>query len=602
MTDGVGRARSAGTGGVRRPGERVRAAVRRRSRGGGALAAAALVLAGLTLTPLLALGLSALQSSGEALGHVLGTLLPGYLLTTLLLALAVAFIVTVVGVGTAWLVTMCRFPGRKLFVFALVLPLAMPGYVSAYAYTYLLSHPGPVQSALRAFADLGPRDYWFPDIRSLEGAAFVLGFVLYPYVMLMARAAFLEQSSSAFETSRLFGRSSLGAFLGVAVPLARPAIVAGLALALMETLADYGTVAHFGVDTFTTAIYRTWFSMGERVAAVQLALALVGLVLLVLALERTVRRARRFSEGAVGRPFKGLPLTGWRAAGAIAACAAPVALGFLVPAGTLVWLGVTNAVPWLDGRTLSLVASTVSVAALGAAVAVCVALVIAMARRIAPGRATAIAGQLAGFGYAVPGAVIAVGLLIPLGGFDRWLNAQMVAAFGVSTGLLLTGTVAALVFAYVVRFLAVSLNALDAGLARISASLDGASRTLGAGWGRTVRKVHAPLLSGGLLTAFLITFVDIMKELPATLILRPFDFETLAIRAHRLASDERLAMAAVPSLMIVVAGLVPVIIVCRQIGRTGRHASTPPPGLPLIVDDAAQAPMPAEEGASAGRV
>lgn len=536
-----------------------------------ALTVAAVVLSSLTLLPLGALVLTAFGSGHGAVGHYVDTVLFRYTANTLALVLLVAVGVTVIGVGTAWLVTMCRFPGRRLFAWALVLPLAMPAYVSAYAYTYLLAHPGPVQTLLRDATGWGPRDYWFPDIRSLPGAAYVLAMVLYPYVYLLARAAFLQQSSTAFEASRILGRSPWRAFAGVAVPLARPAIVAGLALAVMETLADYGTVYHFGVETFTTAIYRTWFSMGDRVAAVQLSLLLVGLVVLVLALERIGRRGRRFSEARAGRPMPAMTLGGWRAAAAVALCAIPVLGGFLVPAGTLVFLGVGLGVDWLDPRTWTLVGNTVTLGAIGATVTVAVAVVIAYARRLSRDRLTRALGLLAGFGYAVPGAVIAVGLLIPFGAFDRWLNGVMVEAFGIRTGLLLTGTITAVVFAYAVRFLAVSLNGVEAGLARIAPSLDGASRTLGHGPAGTFLRVHAPLLKGGLLTAFLITFVDIMKELPATLILRPFNFDTLAIRAHRLASDERLAQASVPALMIVAVGLIPVILVSRQITRADRR-------------------------------
>jgi iron(III) transport system permease protein len=444
----------------------------------------------------------------------------------------------------------------------------MPGYVSAYAYTYLLQHPGPVQTLLRDVTGWGPQAYWFPEIRSLGGAAFVLAMVLYPYVYLLARTAFLQQSASGFEAARTLGRSPWRAFVGVAVPLARPAIVAGAALAVMETLADYGTVYQFGVETFTTAIYRTWFSLGDRVAAVQLSLVLVSFVLLVIALERVGRRGKRFADPRASRPMPALVLTGWRAVLAFLACAVPVACGFLIPAGTLLGVGIALDVPWLDPRTTGLIWNTVVLATIGATATVAVAMVIAYARRLSRGRLTNILGQLAGFGYAVPGAVIAVGLLIPFGWFDRSLHHFMVATFGIETGLLLTGTIAAVLFAYVVRFLAVSLNGVEAGLARIPPSLDGASRTLGRGTAGTFARIHAPLLSGGLLTAFLITFVDIMKELPATLILRPFNFDTLAIRAYRLASDERLEQAAVPSLMIVIVGLIPVILLSRQIARS----------------------------------
>ena len=543
--------------------------MRRSGAGTTVLVSMAIVLCVAMLLPLASLVVSAFAGSTGAVGHYAATVLPRYVANTVSLVLIVAVLASTAGVATAWLVTMCRFPGREVFAWALVLPLAMPAYVSAYAYTYLLSHPGPIQTGLREITGWGPREYWFPEIRSLGGAAFVLSMVLFPYVYLMARTAFLQQSATAFESARIMGRSPWRAFAGIAVPLARPAIVAGLALVVMETLADYGAVSYFGVQTFTTAIYRTWFSLGDRTAAVQLALVLVTLVLLVVALERLGRQGRRFSQ--TGRPFRGLELAGWRAGLAVLACVLPVSFGFLVPGATLLYMGISLDVSWLDTRTTRLIGNTVTLATVGATATVVVAVVIAYARRLADGRVTQVLGQLASFGYAVPGAVIAVGLLIPFGAFDRWLHAAMMATFGVGTGLLLTGTIAAVVFAYVVRFLAVSLNGVEAGMARISPSLDWASRTLGAGQGRTFLRIHAPLLSGGLLTAFLITFVDIMKELPATLILRPFNFDTLAIRANRLASDERLAEAAVPSLMIIAVGLIPVVLLSRQIARTNRR-------------------------------
>ncbi|MEM0906923.1 MAG: iron ABC transporter permease [Pseudomonadota bacterium] len=537
------------------------------------------VLCVLALLPLIALVVTAFGQSGTAFSHYADTVLGRYITNTLTLALAVGLGVTVIGVATAWLVTMCSFPGRRVFVWALILPLAMPGYVSAYAYTTLLQHPGPIQTAFRDITGFGPRDYWFPDIRSLEGAAFVLMMVLYPYVYLLARAAFLQQSAGGFDAARTLGQRPWRAFLSVAVPLARPAIIAGLALAVMETLADYGTVAHFGVETFTTAIYRTWFSMGDRVAAVQFSLILVGFVLLVIALERVGRGGRRYSENRAARPFERMRLTGWQATAALMVCLLPVALGFLVPAGTLIALGVSLNANWFDQRTVGLIHNTVLLATIGASVALCVAVVIAYARRLSSRGVSRALASVASFGYAVPGAVIAVGLLVPLGAADRLIHGFMTSTFGISTGLLFTGTLVAVVFAYVVRFLAISLNGVDAGLSRIPPSFDGASRTLGAGPLETLRRVHTPLLRGGLLTAFLITFVDIMKELPATLILRPFNFDTLAIRAYRLASDERLEMAAVPSLMIVAVGLLPVILLSRQISRGAHRQSAPRPSV-----------------------
>lgn len=558
---------------------------------------AARVLCVLTLLPLAALLVSAFAGSSGAFAQSAAYVLPIAVSTTLALAALVAAGVLAVGVSTAWLVTMCEFPLRRVLSWALVLPLAMPAYVGAYAYTYLLQHPGPVQTLLRDVTGWGPRAYWFPEIRSLGGAAFVLTMVLFPYVYLITRAAFLQQSASAFEASRTLGRGPWRAFVEVAMPLARPAIVAGLALAVMEAMADYGTVAHFGLQTFTTQIYSAWFAMGDRTAAVQLALVLVSFVVLVMALERVGRRGQRFHEARAGRPMVRMELSGWRAAAAFAVCASPVVFGFLLPAATLAALAVAmDVAPW-EARMLVLIEHTVSLAAIGAAVTVGVALVIAYARRLSRARLTRTLTRLAGFGYAVPGAVIAVGLLIPFGLADQGLDAFMRRTFGVSTGLVFTGTIVAVVFAYMVRFLAISLNGVEAGLQRIAPSLDGASRSLGAGPVRTLARIHAPLLSGGLLTALLITFVDIMKELPATLILRPFNFETLAIRAYRLASDERLAMASVPSLMIVVVGLVPVILLSRQIARTDgkprRRAGRDRAPAPL---DEAQAASPVPRG------
>lgn len=535
----------------------------------------AAILCLVTVLPLAALVLTAIGGEeGTAFSHYASTVLPGYIATTLSLALIVGVGAGVVGVASAWLVTMCRFPGRRLFAFLLVLPFAMPAYVSAYAYTYLLAHPGPVQTFLRDVTGWGPRDYWFPEIRSLGGAGFVLTMVLYPYVYLLARAAFIQQSAGAFEAARTLGSGPWRAFWGVAMPLARPAIVGGLSLALMETLADYGTVSFFGVQTFTTAIYKTWFSMGDRVAAVQFALILVGFVLLVIAMERLGRGGRRFADTRAGRPFQPIALRGPHAVLAVLACSLPVACGFLVPALTLLGVGISLEADWLDPRTLALIGNTLTLAGVGALATLLFAVVIAYAKRLSPGRLTSVLAYLATFGYAVPGAVIAVGLLIPFAAFDLRFHRLMVALIGVGPGLLLTGTIAAVVFAYVVRFLAISLNGVEAGLSRIAPSLDGASRTLGAGPLRTFVRVHAPLLSGGLLTALLITFVDIMKELPATLILRPFNFDTLAIRAYRLASDERLEMASIPSLYIVAAGLIPVILLSRQIARTERLPSS----------------------------
>ncbi|MEW5422136.1 iron ABC transporter permease [Amorphus sp. 3PC139-8] len=534
----------------------------------GWLAWTALVLSLVLLSPLAAVVAAAFGEGHGTWAHLATTVLPTYVENTILLVVAVTIGVFVTGTGTAWLVTMCRFPGKRLLEWGLVLPFAAPAYVIAYAYTDFLQHPGPVQTWLRAVTGWGPNDYWFPEIRSLEGAAAMFILVLYPYVYLLARSAFLQQSSCTLEVARTLGRGSWTCFFKVALPMARPAIAVGVSLALMETLADFGTVAHFGVQTFTTGIYRAWFSMGDRVAAAQLALSLVGVVLIILLAERWQRGGRAFDTG---RRFDALPeyrLKGARAWLATAACALPILLGFVLPLiilGRLSWL---NAHALFGERYIRLIMNSFTLAGAGALATIAIGVVLAYAARSRPGVTTTAANRLVSLGYALPGSIIAVGLLIPLTTFDNALDGWMRSTFGISTGLLLTGTIAALVFAYMVRFMAVALNTLEASLGKITPSIDAAARTLGAGPGRTLVRVHLPLISGGVLTAALIVFVDILKELPATLIMRPFNFDTLAIQAYRLASDERLAEASTPSMVIMAVGLIPVILLSRQITKS----------------------------------
>jgi iron(III) transport system permease protein len=388
----------------------------------------------------------------------------------------------VVGVGAAWLVTMCRFPGSRSCEWALLLPLAMPAYVVAYTYTDLLQFAGPVQSALRGLFGWSRNDYWFPEIRSLGGAIAMLILVLYPYAYLLARSAFLSQSVCALEAGRTLGHGPWRGFFRVALPLARPAIVGGLALVMMEALADFGTVKYFEVDTFTTGIYLTWFNLGSPVGAAQLAAALLAIVLLLLGLERVSRGQRRFFEASrQHRPLAPYRLRGARAGGALAACVLPFMLGFLVPAGVLLYLSVRGGDRAFGPWFLGLAFNSFALAALAGVVAVAAAVVIAYGMRLAPTlwmRATA---RIATLGYAVPGSVIAVGIMVPFGWFDNSLDAWARANLGWSTGLLLSGTIFALVFAYLVRFLAVSLNAVEAGLTRIRPSLDDAAATLGHG-------------------------------------------------------------------------------------------------------------------------
>jgi len=533
----------------------------------------ALAIAALFSVPVVSVLIHLAMPSNGTWQHLAGTVLPGYLLNTLVLALCVGFGVPVIGAGCAWLVTMCRFPGRRIFEWALILPLAVPAYVMAYTYTDFLQFTGPVQSLLRDLTGWSARDYWFPEIRSLGGAAAMLMFVLYPYAYMLSRAAFMEQSVCALEVSRTLGCGPWRSFFRVALPLARPAIAAGTALALMETLADYGTVSFFGVPTFTTGIVRAWISLGDRVAAAQLASVLLGFVLVVLLLERWNRgRARYHHTSNRYQRLPGYRLQGWKALLAVLACAIPLAFGFLLPAGILLKMSVEAGDAQFGARFLHLAANSFTLASVTAVLAIALAVVMAYGQRLHPNRWAMLANRVASMGYAVPGTVIAVGVLIPFAWLDNALDAWLRANLGVSSGLILTGSIAALVFAYLVRFLAVSLNTVEASLGKIRPTMDDAARSLGKGPGETLIQVHAPLMWGSLLTAGLVVFVDVMKELSATLVMRPFNFDTLAVQAYNLASDERLTEASTASLAIVAVGVLPLLLISRAIAasRPGR--------------------------------
>jgi iron(III) transport system permease protein len=523
------------------------------------------------VAPIAAAALAALAGDLGTWRGLVATVLPGYVANTLMLVTLVAVGTAAVGTGAAWLVTMYRFPGARLFEVLLVLPLAFPAYVLAYAYTDFLSHPGPVQSALRAVTGWGPRDYWFPNIRSLPGAALMLICVYYPYVYLLARTAFGQQSATAYLAARTLGQGPWGAFFRVSLPMGRPAIAAGVLLAIMETIADYGTVAYFNVRTFSTGIYQAWFAMQDRAAAAQLALCLLGFALVMATAERLQRgQARRHLRGGRLAAIGAQPLTGARGLVASFFCLLPLFVGFLLPVAILGAMAAGSGQSLADPRYLRFVANSLTLAGLAAAITVAGAVLIGYRARLVPGRASRALVLGAGLGYAVPGGVIAVGLLVPFAALDNVIDAWARARLGVATGLLFTGTIWLLVLAYMARFMAVALNAFDAGLATVSPRMDAVARTLGRSPPRVLVSVHLPILKGSLLTALLIVFVDTMKELPATLIMRPFDFDTLAVQAHRLAADERLEQAAVPSLVIAAIGLLPVILVCRGIAARGR--------------------------------
>lgn len=530
---------------------------------------ALVLIAALMALPVLVVVGFVFVPAGEVWRHLTETVLSDYISNSVLLMLGVALGTTIGGVGTAWLTSMCRFPGRGLFEWALLLPMAMPAYIIAYTYTGMLDFAGPVQTALRNATGWGWGDYWFPQIRSLPGAAVMLSLVLYPYVYLLARAAFLSQSLCVLDVSRTLGNGPWRTFFSVALPLARPAIVAGLSLALMETLADYGTVQYFGVSTFTTGIFRTWFGLGNPAAAAQLSALLLGFVFMLILLERASRGPARYhSTSQRQQSIRRLHLSGWRAAAAVGFCLAPLSLGFLLPASQLLLWSITVADQRIDAEFGRLALNSLSLAAGAALLALSLALLLGYGRRLLPTAAVRLAVRTAAMGYAVPGTVIAVGVMIPFAWFDNSLDSWMRTTFGISTGLLLSGSLAALIFAYLVRFLAVSLQTVESGLGKIRPSMDEAGRSMGLRPAQVLGRIHLPMLKGSLLTALLLVFVDVLKELPATLILRPFNFNTLAVRAYELASDERLADSGPAALTIVAAGLLPVIILSRSITRS----------------------------------
>lgn len=507
--------------------------------------------------------------------HLLQTVLPDYVSNSLVLLLGVACGVLLLGVPTAWLTSVCDFPGRRWLTWALLLPLAVPAYIIAYTYTGLLDFAGPVQTLLRNMTGLGYGEYWFFEVRSRLGAIVMLSLVLYPYVYLMSRAAFLEQSANTLEVSRSLGYGHFGSFFKLALPLARPAIVAGTSLALMETLADYGTVSYFGVTTFTTGIMRTFYGFGDVMAAYQLSAVLLAFVICLIVMERYSRRRLTYHAAGLRKASqRRIELTKKKAWLAAVVCFLPILLGFVIPAGQLFYWAILE-IETLNKAFILLAWHSFYLAASAALIAVLLALVLAYAVRQSKTPSMKFAVASAGVGYALPGTIIALGIIVPFAKLDHLMIDVMDALFGYDMGLLFSGTLFALLFAYTVRFMAVSLGAIQSGLGKITPSIDEAGRSLGCRPIQVLRKLHVPLMKSSVLTAFLIVFVDVLKELPATLILRPFNFNTLAVRAHELASDERLAEAAPASLMIVLVGLIPVILLSRSISSqlpTGKRS------------------------------
>jgi len=533
------------------------------TRGTPPLALAATAVATLLAVPIVSVLASLASPAADVWTHLWRTQLSELVVNTLVLVAAVGAGTIVLGTALAWLVVAYDFPGRRLFEAALILPLAIPAYVIGFAFLGTFDYASPLQSWLRATT--GVR---LPDIRSGVTVAVVMTLVFYPYVYLLARAAFHEQGGTTLETARSLGRTRWRAFFHVALPMARPSIVAGASLAMMETLADFGTVSTFGYRTLTEAVYRVWYGMFDRVAATQLATLLLFGALGLLVLERALRGRARFVQthrrGPATTPVR---LRGGRGVVAAGICAAVLGAAFLLPAGQLVAWALDRrgwSMPPLFGTMLR---DTVLLAGGAALAASAFALVLAYAARLAPGRLARFATQFVSMGYALPGSMIAVGILAPVAWVDHEVLGRLSALAGRPVELVLTGSVAGLVFAYVVRFLAVSFGSLDASLVKIPRTLDDAARSLGAGVGGTLVRVHLPMLRGGLTTALVIVFVETMKELPATLLLRPFGVTTLAMAVWERTAESLWTEAAAPALTIVVAGLVPVFLAMRLSAR-----------------------------------
>ena len=516
---------------------------------------ASIILCFFVLLPVIGLFWAAMNTDENMWWHLLNSVLPNYIFNSLILMAGVCLGVTIIGTSTAWLIAMCQFPGRKVFGWMLILPLAMPGYVIAYVYTDFLEYSGPLQNSLRTiFYWTSTQDYWFPEIRSHGGAIILLSLVLYPYVYALARAAFSEQTASLSEAGRMLGHGPIKVFFSVSLPLARPAIVVGVTLSLMETLSDFGTVDYFAIRTLTAGIFDVWFGMENRGGAAQIALVLLAFIILLVWLERTSRRKQKVHNTSRMKGELRFKLKGWRSAAAIICCGVPIVFGFLLPAIILATYSSYNAHLFKLEDYLKYTGNSVFLAFASAVLCVALGIFIGYSQRLSSHWSVKLATRFSTIGYAIPGAALAVGLIISFG----LINQIIIPAS--SSSFFLSGGIVALIFAYTIRFLAISVGSVESGLEKITPSMDMASRTLGNGPFLTLCRIHFPLLKRTLLAGSILVFVDTMKELPATLILRPFNFETLATFVYQYASDELLIECAPAALTIVLAGIVPVIL------------------------------------------
>ncbi len=526
----------------------------------------AIVIAALVIFPLLSVVWIAFFPTENIWGHLVETTLPRYLKNSLILMFSVGIISAAIGTGAAWLVVTARFPFRRVLEWALLMPLALPAYIGAYALVDFLEYAGPVQTLMRGwFGWQDSRDYWFPEIRSMWAAIFVLSLSMYPYIYLLARAAFREQSANMIEVARALGSGPWAIFLRVALPLARPAIAAGMAIVMMETLNDFGTVDFFAVQTLTTGIFTTWLLGYNAGGAAQIACVILALVLFLAAFEKISRRNRRYHNLSSKRvPVSPVILSGGKAWLASVACFIPFAAGFAVPLSVIASHAFENPDYWLDAGLWRATLNTLTLAGSAAVLTVLGALFLVYGARQSRSRLPRNLLPVTSIGYAAPGAVLAIGILFPLAAFDNTLADLIEGVFGWDIGLLLTGSAAAIVFAYFVRFFAIGLGSVDSALGRVTPSMDMASRSLGRGTGQTLREIHVPLIRGSVLIAGMLIFVDGVKELPATLILRPFNFDTLATRVYSEASLENLGQAAPAAIFVTIVGLLPVVLLARS--------------------------------------
>ena len=525
----------------------------------------ALLIAAVVFLPIASVIWIALTPSDNIWPHLIATTLPRYLTNTAVLMLCVGLLSGLVGTGAAWLITRYRFPMSRWLEWLLLLPLAIPAYVGAYALVDMFEYAGPVQTGLRQMMGwTSSRDYWFPQIRSIGSAVIVLTAALYPYVYLLARAAFREQSASSEEVARSLGAGAWGRFFRVGLPLARPAIAAGMAIVMMETVNDFGAVDYFAVQTLTTGIFSVWLESGNAAGAAQIASVVLVLVILLVGLEKSSRRKIRFFNLSIRhRPADRIALQGARRWIAFALCAFPFALGFLLPAGVILSHAVKNADRWAEPALLRALGNTLTVGGIAAALTVTAGVFMVYGVRLSGRKLPRLLLPLTTIGYAAPGAVLGVGLLIPLAAMDHRIADTIYALTGVEIGLLVTGSATALVLAYSVRFFAIAQGAADAAMGRVSPSLPMAARSLGRSQGQVLGQVYYPLIRGSVASALLLVFVDCVKELPATLLLRPFNYDTLATRVHDQASLENLGDAAPAAILIILVGLAAVGLLAR---------------------------------------